>query len=495
MDLVKNPFLLSLALKTLPNVVDTKQNLSNIRITRVGLYDKFVTQWLEINMQRLQTSTLTHEEQRAFQMLVDDGFVQSGIDLMMRLSAALFKEQNGNPAVQYSHSKEKQTWKAEFFSPDPEVRLLREASPLTRTGNLYRFVHRSVMEYFYSCTVYNPNGNDANDGEFSPQPPSSSASLFGSISEHPLSQRNLVAEPSIIQFLAERVQSIPVFKQQLLDIIELSKTDAQASQAAGNAITILVKAKVRFNGTDLRGIRVPGADFSGGQFDSAQLQRADLTGANLTRSWIRQTDFSNAHMDGLQFGELPYVKADSSVYTCAYSPDGKTLAAGLQNNSIYIYDITIWTIIQQFHNDNNSSIRFIAFSPCGKRLVSGSLYGTAQLWDCETGSEALLLEDNRHHSLKAAVYSPSGKHVATAVYGDPVRLRDPDTGALLFAMRDHTKEVTGLAFSPDGLWLASSSKDGSIRFYDTQSGSPGLVLKNANGGISSIAFSPDGKQI
>ncbi|KAF9081072.1 hypothetical protein BGX23_001340, partial [Mortierella sp. AD031] len=312
MDLVKNPFLLSLALKTLPMVVDTKQDLSRICITRVGFYDTFVAQWLEIDMRRLQNSNLSKEEHAAFNLLKDDDFVQSGIDYMKRLSAVLFKEQNGNPDVQYSHIRDKHTWKAEFFSPDPEVRLLRESSPLTRTGNLYRIIHRSVMEYFYSCKVYDPNNTNSYNNEFAPQPPSPSTSLLGSISEHPLSQRNLVAEPSIIQFLVERVQSNPVFKQQLLNIIELSKTDPLASRAAANAITILVKAKAWFNEAGLRGIRVPGADLSGGQFDSAQLQGADLVGADFTRTWIRQVNFSNARMEGVRFGELPFMEEDTT---------------------------------------------------------------------------------------------------------------------------------------------------------------------------------------
>src|SRR5690349_18157058 len=104
----------------------------------------------------------------------------------------------------------------------------------------------------------------------------------------PLSKRSLVLEPSIIQFLAERVQAQPIFKQYLLALIELSKSEPQAIIAAANAITILVRAGIRFNGADLRGIRIPGADLTAGQFDSAQLQDSDLTGVNFLKTWIRQ---------------------------------------------------------------------------------------------------------------------------------------------------------------------------------------------------------------
>ncbi|KAF9079954.1 hypothetical protein BGX23_002912, partial [Mortierella sp. AD031] len=62
MDLVKNPFLLTLALKALPALVQSNRELSSIRVTRVGLYDSFVDQWLETNRRRLQTSALSKEK-------------------------------------------------------------------------------------------------------------------------------------------------------------------------------------------------------------------------------------------------------------------------------------------------------------------------------------------------------------------------------------------------------------------------------------------------
>ncbi|KAF9125221.1 hypothetical protein BG015_004937, partial [Linnemannia schmuckeri] len=100
----------------------------------------------------------------------------------------------------------------------------------------------------------------------------------------PLFQRNLRSEPSIIQFLYDRVKSNPDFEQQLRAVIEQSKTDAGATTGAANAITILVQAGVSFNGADLRVTKIPGADLSEGRFDSAQFQGTDLTGANLSRS-------------------------------------------------------------------------------------------------------------------------------------------------------------------------------------------------------------------
>ncbi|KAF9357994.1 hypothetical protein BGX26_002680 [Mortierella sp. AD094] len=46
-DLVRNPFLLKLALGVLPEVLETNSRFSAARITRVKLYDRFVGQWID----------------------------------------------------------------------------------------------------------------------------------------------------------------------------------------------------------------------------------------------------------------------------------------------------------------------------------------------------------------------------------------------------------------------------------------------------------------
>jgi len=92
----------------------------------------------------------------------------------------------------------------------------------------------------------------------------------------PLAWRSFVNEYSLVQFLEERVKQEPVFKQQLLYFIELSKADKKWRTAAANAITILVRAGVEFRSADLQGIRIPGADLRYGVFDSANLQGTDL---------------------------------------------------------------------------------------------------------------------------------------------------------------------------------------------------------------------------
>ncbi|OAQ24233.1 WD40 repeat-like protein [Linnemannia elongata AG-77] len=490
MDLVKNPFLLTLSLEALPTVVQGKTDLSRLRITRAELYDTFVRHWMAVSKHRLHIQRLDRENQVAFEDLLEAGFEKSGVKFQQDLAAAIFMHQDGRPIVDYINKYDKFSWKAAFFGIDCETSLLRGASLLSRAGTQYRFVHRSILEYFFACTICGP----IEDKSELPLSVYSDTSVTSpTINAHPLSQRNLVAEPSIIQFLAERVQVDSEFKDDLLAIIELSKTDEQAAQAATNAITILVRAGVRFNGKDYRGIRVPGADMSGGQFDSAQLQGADLTGVNFTKSWIRQADFTKAQMEGIRFGEMPYLKENTWVHSCTYSPDGTSLAVGLRDGCINIYDTSTWLATRTFQG-HQGCINSIAYSPTGHQLLSGSNDKTLRLWDSESGSCVFVLEGHTDE-VKTVAFSPTGKQVASAGRDKTVRVWDVHTSANLSILTGPIGWIRSFSYSPDGHAVVSVGYDRMIRFFDTRTGQPGEVWGSQNGEMHSVAYSPGGLEI
>ncbi|KAF9932171.1 hypothetical protein BGZ67_004868, partial [Mortierella alpina] len=328
MELVKNPFLLSLSLRALPRVVKNAADLTKVKITRLTLYNSFTDQWLDINKRRLANMALSAEVAKALQELFEEGFALSAIAFLKNLAAGIFTEQGGNPIVQYTPRSDKGTWKSQFFGPEPDTVLLRECSPLSRAGVQHRFLHRSLLEYFYSRHIYEAQISISESSQ--------------DLTDHPLSRTNVIKESSIINFLAEYVQSDAAFKQHLHLIVQVSKTDREAGQAAANAITILVRAGVTFNGADLRGIQIPGADLSGGQFDSAQLQGANLGYTNLRNIWLRQANLSDAQMADAQFGEWPFLEETHAVQSCAYSPDGSKVAVGVADGTVSLYKTATW---------------------------------------------------------------------------------------------------------------------------------------------------------
>ncbi|KAG0063427.1 hypothetical protein BGZ89_009880, partial [Linnemannia elongata] len=105
MDLVRNPFLLTLALEALPSVVEGRSDLSRLKINRAELYDRFVDHWLKVNKRRLHDQTLK-DKRKAFEDLLADGFVQGGIVFQKDLAEAIFQEQDGRPIVEYSNMRD-----------------------------------------------------------------------------------------------------------------------------------------------------------------------------------------------------------------------------------------------------------------------------------------------------------------------------------------------------------------------------------------------------
>ncbi|KAG0310567.1 hypothetical protein BGZ97_012478, partial [Linnemannia gamsii] len=310
-------------------------------------------------------------------------------------------------------------------------------------------------------------------------------------SSGPLFTRNLINEPSIIQFLCERVKQSLSFEKQLRAVIELSKSesDSGTATAAANAMTILVQAGVRFNGADLRGIRIPGADLSGGQFDSAQVQGADLTGVNFARSWLRQANFNGTTLEGVRFGELPYVDEVDDVFCCAYSPDGRMIAL-VVSGRVKIYETVTWTVLHRLM-DLWTRIGVIAFSPDSQHLVSGGDDNNVRLWDVTCGSALLVMEGHKG-SVSSVVFLPSGKRVASGGFDSTVRLWNLETGESIFVLQGPGLKVNSLECSADGRWLIMGGMGGLIRFWDAESGEPGAVWKHDRVGVVHVSCSPDG---
>jgi len=551
-DLVRNPFLMALSLEVLPRMVDPGEHLSATQVTRVALYDQFMEHWLERGKKRLGEKELSPQAKAALENLVDEGFTRNGIDFLKKLAVAIYKEQDGQPIVSYSRFKDEGSWKAAYFSRKDEKKLLREACPLTRSGNQHRFIHRSLLEYGVALAIFDPNdwkekplslvlsGRRGSTGSaFSFRIHGSAKEAVASFEQgpdldSPLAWRYFVNEPSVLQFLSDRVLQEPIFKQQLFNFIEHSKTDQKWRTAATNAITILVRAGVPFNSKDLRGIQIPGADLSYGVFESSQLQDADLRQVTLRGAWLRQADLSRAQMAAAQFGELPFLKEDTVVYSCAYSPDGKTLALSLLSGDIKVYSTSSWDHVRTLTGHTNL-VWSIAYSPNGTQIISVSSDKTARLWDVEAGAcitilighsgcvngvafaplgdsiatasddgtvkvwdilgtrECRLTLTGHTGDVQSVAYSPKGHLIASAGFRDyQVRLWNAQTGVCLHILSDHTNCIWGVTFSPRGDWVVSSSEDKTLRMWDVETGTCCRVLTGHTHSVRSAAFSPRG---
>src|SRR6266852_8804115 len=140
-----------------------------------------------------------------------------------------------------------------------------------------------------------------------------------------------------------------------------------------------------------------------------------------------------------------------------------------------------------------SSVFTAAWSPDGKRLALGEADGTVQVRDAITDDILFTVHGHANH-VWAVAWSPDGKRLASASWDKTVQVWDAATGERLLTYRGHTESVLSVAFSPDGKRLASAAHDQEVVVWDEQAGQETLTVKGRTSDVY-VALSPDGKRL
>lgn len=187
-------------------------------------------------------------------------------------------------------------------------------------------------------------------------------------------------------------------------------------------------------------------------------------------------------------------KADGNIRAITFSPDGKRIAAGCEDQLLFVWDVESGDVVKKV-NAHSQPVYDVSFSPDGQTIATccgdwtEAKPGRVKLWKAESMTEIARL-DGHETAVRSAVFHPDGSRLASVSEDGAIRIWDVETQSELAVLRNSTG-ARPLDWSPDGKLLAVGLHDGTTNVWDLKTSS---VVRRFGGlgDTFSVRFVPDG---
>jgi WD40 repeat protein len=188
----------------------------------------------------------------------------------------------------------------------------------------------------------------------------------------------------------------------------------------------------------------------------------------------------------------------SKVLSVAFRPDGRRLLTASADGTVRQWDPATEREVEPPYDLHTGEVNTAAYSPDGSRVVSAGTDRTVRLWCASDGQEVAVLHGHTG-SVQEAAFTADGRQVVSVsaytelrgfAWDSTVRVWEAASGAGLPVLHGHTSYVYPVACSPDGRWIASGSWDQTVRLWDAQTGELCAILPH-RGTVRALAFGPD----